>query len=334
MMTAAASLAIGISFFTKYSTWLMLTVIPVVYAAELYQNRKEELDRYALRGMIVFFVSFFLISVVIAFRHDEIVKQIHLLISYQKPGLKRWGESLVSTYFFQMHPFIPVLAAVSLFAAVRKKEMTYVMIAWLVLVVLVLQVRRIRYIIMVFPLLSLMAAYGLGAIRDKMSARFIAYAAAAFSLTLALSGFMPFLQHTSAANLRDAAAYLDGLDVETVEVFTSLPEDYVMNPAVSVPLLDLHTKKKIVYRYDETAYPLPEDVNSSALRFTWTYKNPLYYQEDPEEPGKKAVLMITDSMERKLPDLVREKTAHLSGKRTFGISDKVFRHQTLVTVYH
>jgi len=334
MWVAIAGMIIFISFFTKYSTWLMLTVIPVIYAVELYRNRKEELDRYALRGMIVFFASFFLISIVLAFKHDEIVKQIHLLISYQKPGLARWGESLVSTYFFQMHPLIPVLAAVSVIAAVKKKDMTFIIIAWLVFVILLLQVRRIRYIIMVFPLLSLMASYGLGAIKDKMTARFIAYSTAAFSLTLALSGFMPFLQHTSAVNLRDAAEYLDSLDVELVEVFTPLPEDYVMNPAVSVPLLDLHTKKKIVYRYEETGYPLPEDSNGSALRFTWTYRNPRYYQEKAEGNEKKAVLIISDSMERSLPDMIHQKVAHLSEKRTFGVSDNAFRHQTLVTVFH
>lgn len=335
IMVAIASLSIFSAFFTKYLSWLMLTVMPVIYAAELYRNRREELDRRALRGMIVFFVSFFLISIVIAFKHDEIVKQIHLLISYQKPGLNRWGESLVSTYFFQMHPVIPMLSVVSLFVALKRKDTAYIIVAWLVFVVLALQVRRIRYIIMVFPLLSLMAAYGLGAIRDKMNARFILYSTVAFSLTLALSGFLPFLQHTSAANLRDAAEYMDSLDVALVEVFTPLPEDYVMSPAVSVPLLDIYTKKKIVYRYEEAEYPLPEDLNTSALRFTWTYRNPLYYEEEEiKEHDKKAVLVITDSIEKTLPLSILQKIEGLPVKRTFEISDTVFRHKTLVTVFH
>jgi len=333
-MVTISSLTIFVSFFTKYSTWLMLTVIPVMYAVELYRNRKEELGRYALRGMIVFFVSFFLISIVIAFKHDEIVKQIHLLISYQKPGLQRWGESLVSTYFFQMHPLIPMLAAVSLIMAARNRDLTYVIAAWLVFVVLVLQIRRIRYIVMVFPLLSLMASYGLGLFRDRVNVRFIAYSTAAFSLTLALSGFIPFQQQTSAANLRDAADYLNSLDVAIVEVFTPLPGDYVMNPAVSVPLLDLHTKKKVLYRYDETDYPRPDDISRSPLRFTWTYRNPSYYQEAEERNVKRAVLIITDNTERELPGSILRKTADLSEKRTFKISDNAFRHQTLVTVYH
>ena len=334
VQVAIAGLSIFMAFFTKYSSWLMLTVIPVIYAVELYRNRKERLDRNAMRGMIVFFVSFFLISIMIAFKHDEIVKQIHLLLSYQMPGLKRWGESLVSTYLFQMHPVIPMLALLSLFVAVRKRDTAYIIVAWLVLVILALQVLRIRYIMMVFPLLSLMASYGLGLIRDRMNARFIAYSTAAFSLTLALSGFMPFLQHTSAVNLRDAAEYLNSLDVAVVEVFTPLPQEYVMNPAVSVPLLDLHTKKKIVYRYEEAEYPLPEDISTSALRFTWEYKNPLYYQESVKEYDKKAVLIITDRIERELPPAILLEIAGLSEKRTFAVSDNAFRHKTLVTVFH
>lgn len=333
-MVAIASLSIFLTFFTKYSAWLMLSVIPVMYAAELYQNRKGAIDRYALRGMIVFFVSFLLVSVVIAFKHDEIAGQIYLLISYQMPGLKRWGESFVSTYLFQMHPIIPALAAVSLLVAVKKRDTAYLSVGWLVLIILALQVMRIRYIIMVFPLLSLMAAYGLGAIRDKMNARFIVYSTVAFSLTLALSGFLPFLQHMSAANLRDAGTYLDSLDVAVVEVFTPLPDDYVMSPAVSVPLLDLYTKKKIVYRYVAAEYPLPEDLNTSALRFTWTYKNPGYYQEGAKAHDKKAVVIITDSVDRTLPGSILQKVEGLSDKRTFEISDNVFRHKTLVTVFH
>ena len=36
----------------------------------------------------------------------------------------------------------------------------------------------------------------------------------------------------------------------------------------------------------EAEYPLSEDKSTSALRFTWTYKNPLYYQESAKEAGE------------------------------------------------
>ncbi|MDP2157866.1 MAG: hypothetical protein Q8K68_09190, partial [Nitrospirota bacterium] len=89
-----------------------------------------------------------------------------------------------------------------------------------------------------------------------------------------------------------------------------------------------------VYRYVAAEYPLPEDLNTSALRFTWTYKNPGYYQEGAKAHDKKAVVIITDSVERTLPGSILQKVEGLSAKRTFEISDNVFRHKTLVTVFH
>jgi hypothetical protein len=52
------------------------------------------------------------------------------------------------------------------------------------------------------------------------------------------------------------------------------------------------------------------------------------------EHGKKAVLIITDSSERKLPPSILQAIEGLPEKRAFEISDTVFRHKTLVTVFH
>ncbi len=334
IMVPIAGVVIFITFFTKYSAWLMLTVIPVIYAVVLYQNRQDRPGVFGLRGMIALSVSILLIMLLFVFKYDVIMRQIQLLMSYQMPGLKRWGESLVSIYFFQMHPVIAVLAAVSVFTAFKNRDGKLISAAWPVFVVLALQVMRIRYIIMVFPFLSLMAAYGLNAIRDRMTAGFIAYSTAAVSMALAISGFLPFLQNTSAVNLRDAGRFLDSIDAAVVEVVTPLPQDYVMNPAVSVPVLDLYTNRKMVYRYDYADYPMPEDAETSALRFTWTYINPLYYQDDIEKNNKKAVVVISDSSDRELPQSIHRKIADLSQKRVFEVNDDIFRHKTLVTIYH
>ena len=334
MMVPLSGLSICLAFFTKYSTWLMLTVLPVIFATELYRNRKQGLDRFALRGMIVFFVSFFMISVLLAFHHDVMMRQIHLLLSYQWPGLQRWGESLLSTCLFQLHPAIPLLAVVSMYAAIRKRDHAFIIVVWLVLLMLVLQIRRIRYIIMAFPMLSLMASYGLSIIRDRRLARLVPLSAAAFSFAVAFTAFLPFLQSTSPANVRDAARYLDTLDIQTAHVFTPLPEDHVMNPSVSVPLLDLFTEKAIRYDYHEAEYPPPEDLETSPFRFTWTYRNPAYYQGSEMTAAKKAVVIVTDSTEERIPEPVRREIESYSHRRTFAVSDDAYRHQTLITVYH
>jgi hypothetical protein len=275
-----------------------------------------------------------MISVIFAFKHDEMIRQIHLLLSYQRPGLERWSEGLLSTCLFQMHPLIPLLAVVSVYAAFRKRDITYVIVAWVVLLVLALQVRRVRYIIMVFPMLSLMASYGLMLIKDNLNARFVALSTFAFSFAIAFAAFLPFLQSTSPVNIKEAARYLDSLDIQTVRVLTPLPEDYVMDPSVSVPLLDLYTQKKISYHYEKADYPLPEDFETSRLRFTWTYKNPEYYRGDERKEGSRAVVVITDSTERELPVHLRKEVEGLSRQRVFGVRDNAYQHQTLVTVYH
>jgi len=203
-----------------------------------------------------------------------------------------------------------------------------------VVLILLLQIRRIRYIIMVFPMLSLMASYGLSIIRDRMLVRFVPLSAAAFSFAVAFAAFLPFLQSTSPANVRDAARYLDTLDIQTAHVFTPLPEGYVMNPSVSVPLLDLFTEMAIRYDYHEAEYPLPEDIETSPFRFTWTYRNPAYYQNSEITTAKKAVVVITDSTEKEIPEPVRKEIESFSHKRTFAVSDDAYQHQTLVIVYH
>jgi len=327
-----AALAVAAAFFTKYSTWLMLTVLPVIYAAELYRLRRSGMDRTALRGMIAFFLSFFLISLVIALKHDEMMRQIHLLVSYQRPGLSRWGESLISTYLFQVHPALPVMALVSVYAAFRGRDASYIAVAWLVLLVLVLQVRRIRYIVMVFPMLALMASCGMAQLRQRFDTRFISMSVAAFSLAVALSGFLPFMQNTSAVNFINAGKYLDSLDVNELKVFTPLPDEYHLNPAVSVPLLDLFTDKKIVYDYAPGSYPPPADISSSRLRFTWEYRNPPFYQDDAG--GSRAVVVISDRKDSgELPE-IRKEIEGLSGRMDFSVRDDMFSHQTLITVYH
>ncbi|MEK9145680.1 MAG: hypothetical protein AAB339_08740, partial [Elusimicrobiota bacterium] len=64
-----------------------------------------------------------------------------------------------------MHPFIAAAALVSVYAAFKNRDARYAIVLWLPALVMVLGINRIRYILPVFPLLALMAAYGLREIR-------------------------------------------------------------------------------------------------------------------------------------------------------------------------
>jgi len=141
------------------------------------------------------------------------------------------------------------------------------------------------------------------------------------------------LQGISTVNLKNAGAFVDTLNEAEIEVFTLLPEDPVMNPAVSVPILDLFTRRNIIYNYDSESFKQPREVvEKSSLRFTWEYRNPPYYKKDH---GNKeaAVMVISESPDDPLPEEVRKRTAGYGLTRVFKKSDDIFSYRPCVRVY-
>jgi len=210
----------------------------------------------------------------------------------------------------------------------------YAIISWLLFVVILMQIKRIRYIILVFPMLALTASYGLQAIQPRKLKRFISSCIVISSLVVALNVYLPFVQRISTVNLKNAGEFLNGLDVENVEVFT-LPQKYsIINPAVSVPILDLFTKKKVIYHYDASHFPAREQIDKSSLKFTWEFKNPKYYVvEDRSSMRNTAAAIISSDIDQALPVHLEQKMKGYSKSKEFKTSEEVFRYRTMVTVY-
>ena len=205
-------------------------------------------------------------------------------------------------------------------------------ISWLIALVFVLRIERIRYTIIAFPMFALMAGYGVTAIRDTGLKRHLVFSVATCSLIISVFAYLPFLQHMSAQNLQVAGAFLNTLHGENVEVFTLPNKGDEVNVAVDVPLLDLFTDKKIYYTYNLTYAPAPEQIAVSKLRFTWTYMNPKYY-EGEVAPGT-PVAVISGGPQFIIPDSVADRLIKLKRSQSFNIADDIFAHQTLVTVYY
>lgn len=334
---AISSVAIFFAFFSKYSTWLMLSVLVVIFLVYL---KAPPIPERGWKKRIVFYrcctvalIAGFLIGIVILYKFDVISGQIRFLLEYQRPGLKRWSESFVSTFLFQVHPFITVLALCSVFAAFRKKDLRYLIIGWLIfLLVVVFQVRRIRYLLIAFPMVTLMASYALHGIKSRELRRFIAFCIVTSSLVLAIFVYRPFLLKMSPVNLKNAGQYLNSLDIKNIEVFTLPQKKSVVNPAVTVPIFDLSTDKSIIYKY--TKSPLMKWVRESSLRFTWEYKNPEYYGMAGKESGEAdAVVVISNRADQPLPDYVRQRLEGYRISKVFRTVTGVFRYRTIVTVY-
>lgn len=323
-----ASLAVSLAFFTKYSTWLLLSVLPVIWVV----HRKGGAPRPLRAAAVMAVASAALVLAALLPRHEIYRDQVALLLGFQAPGLRRWGETFTSTFLFQIHPFVTAAALLSIWVAIERRDARYAIVLWPVLLLLVLRVQRIRYLIPAFPMLALMAAYGLQRIGSGEVRRLVTGCAVASSLVVALYGYLPFLQGGSAANLMAAGEYLDSIDEARVEVFTVSGPEAEVNPAVYVPMLDLYTAKQVSYAYQGAPPEARERAAASRLRFTWEYRNPDYYRAGVAG-GDAAVALVADDLDGPLPPRVQDRLRGLRLARAFAVDDGVFRNRPLVAVY-
>lgn len=323
-----SSLAVFLAFYSKYSVWLMLSVLAVIFFV-CAKNNRAAFNKAALVAL----VSGLLIGAAFLFKFEVFLEQIRFLISYQKPGLERWSESFISTFFFQIHPFITIFAIYSIYAAAKKKDLKYLIIIWMIFLVALLRIKRIRYIIMAFPIFALMASYGLAQIGKKEAVRFISLCIVSFSVVVGLFGYLPFVQKMSAVNLRAAGHFLDSVKEPDVRVFALLPEEPVVNTAVSVPILDLFTKKNIICNYKDMSHQPFEKIEKSSLRFTWEYKNPEYYAGDKHSKERAAVAIISDNTNDAVPENIKQQLAGYQLSGVFNVSEGLFRYRTGVRIY-
>ncbi|MGC2061435.1 MAG: glycosyltransferase family 39 protein [Thermodesulfovibrionales bacterium] len=352
LMVPVAALSFCVTFFAKYSAWLMLSEIFVVFGiyvmkADGVSRAKSPARQRALRGVLVFLMSGALISLIWSLKSAVFLAQIKLLRDYQGPGLRRWGESFVSTLLFQIHPGVTLAALFSVWAAFRKWDVKYILVCWLPLLVTAMQIMRIRYVVPVFPLFSLMAAYGLMQIRQGEIRKYIVSGIVLSSVIIAIFAYRPFLNAISLVNLKQAGEFLNVVSGPGAEVFTLYAEDSTAGPAVTVPLLDLFTGKRLVYRDNSGRRNLnSEEVRLSPLRFTWEYGTPFYYaqpgssfrQKDAEPVihgrQKGSVVIITGRRDEEIPDALRQITKEYRKMRVFGRDENEFAFKTFVRVYY
>jgi hypothetical protein len=339
MMLVISAFSIFLAFLSKYSAWLMLSILPVIVLVNLAQERSKpegarQTTTLFLRTSYIVLLSALCIGLAVAYKFGVISDQMNLLMAYQKPGLKRWGESFVSTFFFQIHPLITTAALYSVYVAVKKRDLKYIVAVWLVALVLLMQIRRARYIIMVLPMVSLTASYGLRRIEGADLRKFFAACVITSSLAVALIAYLPFMKELSAVNLKEAGKFLDSLPERNVEVFTLIPPEPVVNPSVSVPLLDFFTQKRIIYEGDGIlAGDQREKIENSSLRFTLEFKNPSYYGRGNHRGRDTVLAVISESANDPLSPEIERRTADYSRIGVFDKYEGIFSYRTSVRIY-
>ena len=324
--------AIVLVVLTKYSAWFLLSVLVVTLMVRA--HRIGAIDRVVLkRGLTILLTAGVLAGTILLLKYDVMREQLTLLREFQGPGLTRWQESFFSTFLFQIHPVITAAALASIVVAYRKRDAAYLIICWLIFLPVLFHITRIRYILPLFPLLALMASYGLQIIAREDLRRSIVLGTVATSLVIAFAAYLPFAKNMSAVNIKHAGAYLNTLPENSIEVFTIASEAPVANPAVSVPLLDLFTHKQIRYHYrNEPLLPL-EEILRSSLRFTWEYRNPAYYESSPKSKAAMPVVVMSNASDSTLPLWLAGKLDGYRLSRSFQVNEDVFVYTVGVRIY-
>ena len=325
------SLVIFFAVFAKYSVWVFLSVFSMIFLVILPTNRR----RVIVRCTLVLGAVLLLAGLTFLFFREVMTGQIELLVSYQKPGLKRWGESFVSTFLFQTHPLLTATAFLSAGAAFIKRDAKFLIISFLVVLFFLLQINRSRYAIPVFPMLALMSSYGIMQFRSRETRRLFVACIVLTSFFISLGSYLPFLGRMSANNLQQAGKYLDEQNILSAGTVIFPQQDQVLNPLISLPLLDIYTASELVLLQNEEVETLDrEKVATSPLRFTWEYPVPAYYTPKEDALPIDGLVIIGNSQDQTLPQPINILVQKFKNKKIFTSSTGKFIYKTIVTVYH
>ncbi len=323
-----ACLALFLSVFSKYSAGIMLFPLLIILLVPARSDRRVVLGRAAA----VLAGAGALSLIVFLSQYDVIRGQVDLLRTYQWEGLKRWQEGLLSTFLFQTHPFLTVAAGVGIVAGTRRRDARFLVPAWFAVFVIFLHHERMRYLLPLAPLFTLMASYGLQEVKNREVRLFIVWCAVTTSLVIALGAYAPFLERTSLVNLRDAGIYLDTLDGNSVEVYALPQPRSAGNTEMAVPLLDLYMGKRIIYRDGLVAQPEKRSITQSPLRFTWEIRRPAYY-DGREQDACAPVAILSGEPLMAAPPGIDQQQGSLDLVKRFESSTGVFKYKIFVTLF-
>ncbi len=327
-----ASLVVVLALLSKYSAWVFLTMVPLLVLAQPQANWRDGIAR--LTNIAIAVAGWLLILSV--WYYPVFIEQLNLLISYQWAVKDGWRESHLSTFLFQIHPLITAAAVFATVLAIKKLDMKFVVISWMVIVVLMLDIQRSRYVLVVFPMLALMASYGLATLSDKRLQRFVVGGIVVCAYIVALSINNGFLQRSSAENLKAAGLYMDTLNVDVVNIVVLPQQESVVNPTVVVPALDYHSQKPLVYVEPKalTGYLQPTGVVRSPVRFSWEMPLPAYYRNTHDSSlGQRALAIIySDQQQLSSPGWQQLLSGYRLAKQ-YQSGTGAFKYTTMVNLY-
>ena len=323
----AAALSLAALLLTKYSAVFFATVhlAPAVLAWVKGESERRR------RSCLVLLLAFLFITPFLVMKHEVVLSQLAMLLTYQAEGLGRWQESYLSTFLFHVHPFVVLLALPAMAIACRKKEQAFFLLGWLPLAALVLGIGRSRYLFPLLPIMALFAANGLYRFVHSPWARRALLLAVLFSSALQAHGSaVPFLQKISMANLRDAGTWIDRHATGPVTVHFLPQAASTGDTYALLPLLDLYTMVELLPAEIRHA-PARHRQYQNSLQFTGEMEEARFYRERQRKKTRTHVILSSQPVDpRTAGDVTR--CGQVSIVNTFWQDSTIFRYKALVTV--
>lgn len=309
---------IALTLLAKFSLWPMFFML-IVSLCIVFRDIPMK------RWLVIIGIPCMFVVTVLLFRSDVILHQFRLLMSYQWEGLKHWQEGLVSSFFFQSHPFVIILAVMGGIMAVRRRDSRVLILLWPLLFILLFNARRMRYIIPLLPFISLLAGYGLRSILDRHSRPFLTTLTMVTALMICALFYRPFLMKISLVNIKEAGSVIDTLPYEKVLVYPITQDQSMGDTRAVVPILDLFTDKMIICM-DSTSERDNIQTYRSPLQFTWELGCPELYNITPDTDTIALPRIYISSTQL---DIIPQ-SGYIS--REFTSSTGRFRYKTFVTL--
>ena len=329
LWTFAASLAICLALFSKFSTWPMLGVLGIIALI----SKGSHPWIIMKRSLAVLALTCCFLGLIYLWKGAVILQQIQFLRTYQMAGLQRWQEGYLSAFFFQTHPFIILAALFGFYRALVKHDKKILIPCWFAFLVFILELKRVRYLLPLLPFLALTGSYGLQGIKYNQVRRYIAYACVISSLVIGVWVYKPFLAGTSMANLKDTGEFLDTLPSEAFEVYCLPQVTSLGNTAVAVPILDLYTDKIIYQQQSWNSLEGAQRAQNVSLRFTWELSQPDSYRLNKYSGLKLPLVIIASEPVNSIPPELQNRYPSAKLQQQFIKSSGVFRYQTFVSVF-
>lgn len=273
-----AGVVTTVFFLTKYSAILFIPFFLLI----LFVKPEIPFNKKAGPLIVIFLVACVLFIPFLILYKELIIRQMGILSGFQYSHLGSWQEGYISTFFFQIHPFVTVFAVAGILIGIRNRSVVGTTGILFFLILLLLGVKRIRYTLPLLPVLFVAGGYGLKMLVGKRAVRaHILLIVLTSSFIIYSFGYLPFFKTTAMNNLKLAGEMLNTLPGKRVKVTAGRPDqqgglhERGVNPVITIPLLDLFTSKEICN--GQRWATGDESHKNSSVRFTWELGKPLYY---------------------------------------------------------